>query len=345
MRALAREYPELFDDRRPSSSETVDRAIGWLEQRQEEPDPFFLFVHLFDVHDPYTPPAPYDTLFDADYEGEIDGRRVTSPDSPVRGDMPARDLEHLVALYDGEIAWVDSQVGRLIERLDQLGLTQETLVIVTSDHGEEFFEHGHKTHRRQLYMESVHVPMILRWPGRLPAGTRVSEPVGLVDLAPTILAAAGQRSQAGSGRDLVPLARDPQSSPPRTLITELQLFDGPPAPERHVGLLRGHDYTLLRARGKSSWECEAFDLTRDPTGGGRGTLGTLDAGTRKQLAGLREALTSIRSASEDRAAHLPELSVQDLRQLATMGYSGDRTSQEGAQNERLCLDGCVFPDE
>lgn len=343
MRALAGEFPELFDDRRPSSAETVDRAIEWLEER-ERSRPFFLFVHLFDVHDPYTPPAPYDTLFDPDYRGAIDGRRVTSPDSPVRGDMPARDLAHLVALYDGEIAWVDSQVGRLIERLDALDLAEETLVIVTSDHGEEFFEHGHKTHRRQLYMESVHVPMILRWPGRLPAGERVAAPVGLADLSPTILAAAGLPPGPTFGRDLVPLALDPESAPPRTVVSELQLFDGQPAPERHLGLLRDDGYALMRARGRSDWEAETFDLARNPSGAGRGAAPP-DARSQGPPAELREALSALRAWLPARAEQLPELSEHDLRQLAAMGYSGDRTTTPGAERERLCLDGCVFPDE
>ena len=157
-------YPELFDIGRPTAPEVVDRGLEWLRAEVADGDeqPIFLFLHLFDVHDPYTPPSPYDELYDPDYEGPIDGRDITGAESLVHKDMPARDLEHLLALYDGGISWIDSEVGRVLDALEELGLTEDTLVVITSDHGEEFFEHERKTHRKQLYRESVHVPLLLR---------------------------------------------------------------------------------------------------------------------------------------------------------------------------------------
>ena len=121
-RALRAEHPHLFGDIKVAD-EVVDRGIAALERAEA---PLFLFLHLFDVHDPYVSPAPFGTRFDPRYEGPIDGRRVTASNSPVRPGMDPRDLENLVARYDGGIAWVDSQIGRLLERLDELGLAEPT---------------------------------------------------------------------------------------------------------------------------------------------------------------------------------------------------------------------------
>ena len=98
-----------------------------------------------------------------------------------------RDLEHLVALYEGELRWTDAEVGRLLSRLDELGLAETTLVVVTADHGEEFFEHGILGHRSTLFEEVTRVPLILRLPGTLPAGARVGGLVSTIDVPATVL--------------------------------------------------------------------------------------------------------------------------------------------------------------
>ena len=108
-----------------------------------------------------------------------------------------RDLEHVIALYEGEIAWVDAHVGTLLERLDTLGLADKTLVVVVGDHGDEFFEHGGIGHHRTLYDESVKVPMLLRLPGRLPAGKAVHGAVSVDDLVPTVLDVLGLPAPEG----------------------------------------------------------------------------------------------------------------------------------------------------
>jgi len=152
--------------------------------------PLFLFVHLWDAHSDFEPPPPYDALFDPDYNGDLDAANFLGNDTIVP-DMPARDLEHLIALYDGEIRYTDDGVAALLDRFRKLGALDETIVSVTSDHGEEFFEHGRKGHRSTLYDESIQVPWILSYPGRLPAGRTVSTPVRLIDVAPTLLSLAG----------------------------------------------------------------------------------------------------------------------------------------------------------
>jgi arylsulfatase A-like enzyme len=192
------EYGALHDE---PASVLTDLATTWLRTQGERR--FFLFLHFWDVHYDYVPPAPYDSMFDPDYTGRLTGTNfLSNPD--VKSSMPRRDLEHIMALYDGEIRWVDDQIARLLAVLDEIGVSDTTAVIVTADHGDEFFEHGGKGHRRTLYREVVHIPLIMRVPGYDP-GRVVDAPVSLVDVMPTVLELTGAAMPPGmDGVSLVP---------------------------------------------------------------------------------------------------------------------------------------------
>ena len=97
-----------------------------------------MFIHIWDVHFDFIPPPPYDTMFDPGYTGSVTGNNFIFDES-VNAEMPKRDLEHLIALYDGEIAWTDHHVGKILARLDELGLRDNTIVMLLADHGTEFF--------------------------------------------------------------------------------------------------------------------------------------------------------------------------------------------------------------
>ncbi|MCB9916452.1 MAG: sulfatase [Planctomycetes bacterium] len=353
LKALAAKHPALFDATRQSSPETIDRALAWIDEaRAETPDaPLFTFVHLFDVHDPYTPPAPYDAKFDPDYDGPIDGKNVTSPDSPVRADMDPRDLAHLVALYDGGIAWVDSEVGRLLAGLETRGLLADTLVMVVSDHGEEFFEHGGKTHRAALYRESVHVPWIVAWPGHVPAGVTIGGSTGLVDLAPTVCGLVGLSGPDGAtGRDLAPVLRGRAPLAEETVLSELYLFEGDGPPQRRAALLTGDEHVLLGAQGAAPWQGVRFDLARDAAEREALAAFRLDepqaADVRARLDAQRAALAAARAATPPRlAGDSAPLSAAELAELAAMGYAGGgeaATSSAPRGPVPLCLDGCCW---
>ncbi len=188
---------EALSHKDVSSASIVDAALAELEAAAAAGEPFFLFAHFFDPHYDYVPPAPHDEAFDPDYAGELDGRdfwvnpKLSEPDPRNPGlrvrRASDRDMEHLRALYAGELAWTDAQIGRLLDKLDELGLAENTLVIVTADHGDEFFEHGSLGHRRTLFEEVVRVPMILRLPGALDANRRVEGLVSTTDVVPTVL--------------------------------------------------------------------------------------------------------------------------------------------------------------
>ena len=184
-------YEELTLEPAPN---VTNHALDWL--RQQHGRRFFLFVHFWDVHYDYTPPAPYDKMFDPDYQGSVTGTNFMHS-KVIRRGMPQRDLQHVLALYDGEIRWVDDHVAKILAALDDMGVSDRTAVIVTADHGDEFFEHGGKGHQRTLYREVVHVPLIMRVPGIEP-GRVVEDPVSLVDVMPTVLDLTGAQAPPGT---------------------------------------------------------------------------------------------------------------------------------------------------
>lgn len=175
---------------RNRADRVVDDTIEWLEKRPQG-QPFFLYVHTIDPHVPYSPPRRFRELYDPDtYRGPI----VASRTAQLLGDIKvgrleptARDRFRLEALYDGEITYHDEHFGRLVDALDQEGLLEETLIWVTSDHGEEFFDHGSVGHGHSLYQELLHVPLIASLPGTVPSGIHVAGDVGLIDVLPTSL--------------------------------------------------------------------------------------------------------------------------------------------------------------
>jgi arylsulfatase A-like enzyme len=193
--------PKSASHRDVTGPRTLEAVKGWLAKADPK-RPILLFVHLWDVHYDYNPPPEYVRLFDSDYSGSLDASGLmTNP--AVEPRMSPRDYRHLLALYDGEIRFTDEILGRILEAVAARDRMQDTLVAVTADHGEEFFEHGGKGHQRTLFDEVVRVPLILRWPGRLPAGRVVREQVRLIDLMPTLLTLAGLELQPEvQGRDM-----------------------------------------------------------------------------------------------------------------------------------------------
>ena len=180
------------------AGESVDRALAWLEGEASREEPFLLVLHLFDPHSPYDPPQPWDTLYASSSEG--DTAWTFTPEGAVADTTARKRLEDL---YDGEIAWTDSQLSRLWAGIRGMGLADETLVLVTADHGEEFLEHGYVEHGRTLYQEITRVPMIASGPG-IPSGSVGELVVSHLDVLPTILAAAGVEAPAGlPGRNLL----------------------------------------------------------------------------------------------------------------------------------------------
>ena len=257
-------------------SETRDRAIAWLDGHgyldpaKRPAEPFFLFVHVFDAHNPYVPPAEDAALF------------------PPPGDAPT-DLEREIAAYDGEIHYADARMGELLDRLQSAGLLDDTLLVVLGDHGEGLMQHGWMNHGMMIYEEAVHVPLILRWPGHLPGGRTIAAPVGLVDVAPTMLDLLGVRDElpGRQGRSLAAGLVGGGTLDPETPVFlqrrlyETQTLRGVPVKGAKVAVRAGH-LKYLEAPGEGTREL--YDLAADP--GESTNLAEVRPGDVRRLQGL-----------------------------------------------------------
>jgi arylsulfatase A-like enzyme len=213
----SRGFDQGFD--RYKHGQQLERTLDWIGQHRARK--WFLFFHTYEIHDPYLPPADVIPLFDADYRGPI----LTAVER-LRGHAAGWEQAHKVFwdsvdpkdpravrfvrhLYDAGIrAMDDTTIPRLLDALDNLGLAPNTLVVFTSDHGEAFGEHGRFMHD-DVYEGTLHVPLILRFPVRLPAGRRVRRQAAVIDVMPTVLDLLGIAAPDGiEGRSLVPLLRD-----------------------------------------------------------------------------------------------------------------------------------------
>lgn len=188
--------------------DTFGAGLAWLESHPGEL--FFLFLHTYEVHGPYEPPEEFDIFRTWRHDGveEPIGKGTPHP-------VGARHR------YAGEVRYTDSVVERLVGRLDELGLLDESILVITSDHGDEFGEHGMVGHAKSAYDEVLHVPLLMVAPGLVPAGKRIATPVSLVDLTPTLLALNRLPPLAVShGESLVPLLRGDPFPANRVLYAE-----------------------------------------------------------------------------------------------------------------------------
>jgi arylsulfatase len=178
-------------------------VLAWLRANPDQR--FFLYAHYIDPHIPYDPPARY--------------RREFARDHPFLL-FNARKRAVGIDRYDGEIRYTDDGLAELVGELRRLGLWDDTLFVLTSDHGEEFFEHGVLGHGFSLFQEVVRVPLVFRGPG-VPAGAVIEEPVQILDLAGTVLElAGGAGGRFGDGRSFAARVRSPAGSPPEPIFME-----------------------------------------------------------------------------------------------------------------------------
>jgi arylsulfatase A-like enzyme len=295
----------------PSSRADVLRgaAQAWLAQRASG-GRFFAYLHFREPHSPFDPPPPFDTRFGPDAplsREERSGGWTRLVDEGRRALAPG-ELDHLVRLYDGNLAWVDSQLGELRRALEAQGVWESLVVIVTADHGEAFFEHGFIGHNKQLYQETLRIPLIVRLPaGKGPAGARVGELVDLVDLAPTIAEVFGAADPGFQGRSLLAVMAGAPGKP-ATLARSAHL----------EGLYSVTDarFKLIHAIG--SGRDELYDLDADP-----GEKRNLAREQPVRADYYRQALHRwLMAVGPGRAAGAPRaLTAEEQESLRALGYT------------------------
>ncbi len=286
----------------------VRRARRLLDKRGERP--FFLFLHFYDAHTDFTPAPEYRRRFVRPYEGFVDGSTQQLIDLRARNvQLEQGDIRHLFDLYDAEIRQLDDVLGGFMGFLDDEGLLDDTLVVVTSDHGEEFMEHGSYLHGRTHYEEVIRIPLLLRGPG-LPAGLRVKTRASLVDIAPTILSLAGVEAPKVSGIDLTPfLAAHGAPEPDRLLFSEADHNNDQPDIR---SMVRAPRHKLLFDRALE--RAQLFDLEADP--GETHDLSASDAQLAELL--MAELLRFLSNSTQGEDIGAP--SEEILERLEQLGY-------------------------
>ncbi len=226
---------------RPRSEVTggdlTELATHWVQETWEPEikgkQPLFLFLYYYDVHLWYMPPPPYDTLFDDTYTGTLTGDVYQDGQPVLSGEITPtpRDVEHLIAIYDGEIAYTDAQLQQMMGVLQASGVLDNALIVLTADHGEMFGEHGKWTHTSSLYEEVLHVPLLIRYPGVIPAGHVVDTPVQTMDFLPAVLEWAGVTVPEGlDAVSLRGLALGEPPGDPRLIYSEVEPLTDPNHP-------------------------------------------------------------------------------------------------------------------
>jgi arylsulfatase A-like enzyme len=286
----------------------IDLATQWLDEHSDER--FFLFVHLMDPHWPYAPPSPFDGKFGPH---KIDDMKSWPPSlSDLRKNGASDEMKStLVDLYDGEIAFADSEIGRLLDELDKLELSKNTIVVFHSDHGEEFWEHGGCDHGHSQYEELLRVPLAIVWPARF-TPSRVATRVRTLDVMPTLFELAGIPGgpSDAAGKSLVPVI-ERRETEDRPALSE-GILNGP----REIkAWTQGHD--KLIASGGS--EDRLFDLGADPK-----ELKDRAAQASELRGKLRAELEKhhTNSAQSAQASAKLQLDDEEVQRLKRIGYLG-----------------------
>lgn len=229
--------------------ERPGEVVDWLRENGDQP--FFMFLHTYEPHAPYHPPEEYRAKYDTGYEGHLrkDIIKVDELALMNSGETPATqaELDHVIAMYDAEIEFLDQRLSVVFDALEELGLADNTVIALVADHGEEFGERGQiGRHSYTIFNELMHVPMFFVGPG-IPAGMRIDTQVGNVDLAPTLLTLAGiEVPRIYQGIDLA------------------TLWNGTAEGVRPVVVERPDEQAIIAGGWKYFSGGQLYDLTNDP---------------------------------------------------------------------------------
>ena len=278
---------EFLEDAERRAGDTVDRAVRWLDGRTGKP--FFLWVHLYDPHTPYNPPAPYSEQY---------------KDHP----------------YDGEIAYADREIGRLMEAIKRKSPPERTVVAVLSDHGESLGEHGEYSHGVFLYDATLRIAFLLSGPG-VPAGLRVKKQARTIDLLPTVMELMGGSAPAGvEGTSLVPFftGKDAHTeiSYAETLFPKITLGWA------ELRAIRTNQWKYIRAP-----KPELYDLSRDPA-----ETHNVLAERPDEVRKLEAQLVAASHAAGPEKIETTPIDERTLAQLKSLGYTSGFSARSYSLN-------------
>jgi arylsulfatase A-like enzyme len=293
LRTVYAKYPlrhalRLHEEPGRKSAHDINRALlSWLDKDRGRP--VFAFLNYFDAHAPYLPPGPYDTLFGPRVRGR---NPLISEERP----MSAAELRAEIDAYDGAIRYLDEALRELFGALQQRGVLENTIVVLTSDHGEQFGEHGLINHGNSLYMPLLHVPLVIYAPGRVAGGARVREWVSTSDVAATLAEITNRDATSFPGASLSRYWSGGITSADVRVLSEVSQASGLPKeyPASHGDMMSVISGKFQLIRSTTGTE-ELYDLEADPA----------------QLRDLRAAqsyrptIDKLRRMSTDTASRLP----------------------------------------
>ena len=302
-------YVEERAERQEPSTEITDQAMEWVKGAGETP--LFLFLHYYDVHSDYASLPEYETELLRPYDGIADGSTAQLASyREGKVSLSPSDAPNLIDRYDAGIRQMDAEIGRFLDFLRERGLWEDALFVLTSDHGEEFFEHGGVLHGQTQYQEVIRVPLLVKGPG-VPHGRRVPTPVSLVDIAPTLLERAGIAAPEGlDGVDVALLwSEGDRELEARYLFSE--------ADHNNVehDITRSVRYKSFKLHfNRLSREYRIYDLSRDPA-----EQADVSADQKQAFAALSERLDRF-IASDKMEAPVRALSEEEIEKLRSLGY-------------------------
>ncbi|RMH02592.1 MAG: hypothetical protein D6702_08515 [Planctomycetota bacterium] len=312
---------QASDSDAETAVDVVDHALAWLEEGERWRRPFFLFLHFWDPHYDYRPPPELAERFHPGWDG-IDGRDVYVNWRDKGVEYTPEEVDHFRALYDAEIRYTDDQIARLFAQLEEWGRADDLILAVVSDHGDEFFEHGGFGHHKTLYEEVVHVPMVLRAPGLVPAGRRLQGTAPTYALASTLLDLAGLQAWPDrAGRSLRPMWEEED----RDQVV-LYRLDHPGRRTFLKGWRLGPDKIQYRYRPARQQAWAWFDLSSDRAEREPRILERPAADGPSAAAAAAIAAADGRLRPTIEVASLgadPALLEEIQRDLASQGYTGD----------------------
>lgn len=284
----------------------TDRFVRWVDGRNTDDRPFFAFLNYFDAHDPYIVPEGSPHRFGEPPASE--GERAILENwwlNPEKRSLSREQITQAADGYDSCLFALDEQVGRLLDALDSRGVLDETVVVITSDHGEAFGEHGLFGHGGSLYEDQLLVPLVIVSPGIVPAETRINKVVSLRDLPATILDLAGLPDSPLPGHSLASLWKSDSNRDAPHLSPSLASVSGPETFNPNAGrspvfsgpmisIIGENSLKYVRIRTDKGDREECYDLINDP-----GELRNLASGEyEERVAPLREALDAVLDQSE-----------------------------------------------
>ncbi len=302
-----RKLPETYGTVVTADAEQLNlAALKWLDERDDTSRPVFMYLHYMDPHNPYEPPEPFDALFDPDYTGTVDGESIFDAIHKLQFEATDRDKEHVVALYDGEIAYADNQISDLLDELEKRQVLQDALVIITADHGEELFERGDIGHGPTLYEEVLRVPLIMWQKQFEQPGAAVDSRVSLLDIVPTVLNVCGIQSRGAlRGKPILPPAEKVGSDTVWAEVDEDILYTA------HKRALIEDNWKIITS-GSSR---ELYDISSDPH-----ETNDLSAARKEMVELLAGKVDDFSRKLERGASPVIELDDEKLKELESLGY-------------------------